>query len=403
METRAFASLDETVFTQLGHAWIRDGFITEDQLVHVLSRTSDQSEQFQSLLQQGIITEAQLLHDLSSVMACPFWNPSQLHEKASGSLSLIGRFPQNILQQWAMLPVGMQGPNLLVAISSWPSQQMFGELQRQVQCQSVTFGFAPRAAILSEINAAFHNPSTIRASVQNVEDSWDDWEPITPPSQAKANPSEEDELMSLAGFDVPTTSSPSLSQASQPSLNKPPAGLGSQASLGEPSQENVDSLLADFLTPDTPFPAVNPSPSQTQAQAPSHSSLEQAQAPGRLNIRSSQSLPSANAPESPSQPRGLDALRQDDSSSILGLDGPRMTDSMSMSALPNPNAPSRNMLIAADIKDVKKARSKNKKGKKNTKRDERQAIAMSWFLTIVRILAIAGVGYLIYLGYQNGI
>lgn len=371
METRAFASLDETVFTQLGHTWMRDGLITEDQLMQVLSQTSDQDEQFRLLLEQGILTESQLLQDLSSVMACPFWSPDELHQKASQALSLIGQFPQETLERLAVLPVQHNGANLLVAIASWPGQAVFSTLQQQIQAQSVTFGFAPRSAILQEIKTAFHHPSTLRASLQEFNDSWDDWEDPT------------------LGVD-----------SSKPKLSEPPKGSPSG------SQENVDSLLADFLTPDTPFPAVGSQASQPNASAgrssQSLSSPSQASSPRLLNIRSSQSLDQADEPRSDSQPRGLDALRQPESNSILGLDGPTSTGSMNISH-GSSSSGSRNILIAADVKEIKKERAKKGKGKKNLKQDERMAVVSAWVMTLVRIIVLAGIGYLIYLGYQNGI
>ncbi|TNE45327.1 MAG: hypothetical protein EP343_27325 [Deltaproteobacteria bacterium] len=368
METRAFASLDETVFTQLGHTWMRDGLITEDQLMQVLSQTSDQDEQFRLLLEQGVLTESQLLRDLSSVMACPFWSPDELHQKASQALSLIGQFPQETLERLAVLPVQRKGAGLLVAIASWPSQEMFATLQRQIQAQSVTFGFAPRSAILQEIKTAYHHPSTLRASLQEFNESWDDWED---PTLAMDN--------------------------SKPKLEEPPKGSLSG------SQENVDALLADFLTPDAPFPGVGSQASQANApavrSAQSLPSQEQASSP-RLNIRSSHSLDQADEPRRGSQPRGLDALRQSDSGSILGLDGPTSTGSMNISQTSSGVS---NMLIAADVKEIKKERAKKGKGKKNLKQDERMAVASAWIMTLVRIVALVGIGYLIYLGYQNGL
>ena len=385
MVTRKIATLQHSIFSELGDAWINDGLVDEGELYNVLASHSESPEQFRALRDQGLLPEETLLQDLAASMACPYWNEEQLRIAVAKEVQLATRFSRSTLERLCVVPIHFKNGGLQVAISSWPTQDIFTTLQSQINAQSVVFGFATRQAIrdvlsyaLAEASNKTQAASTINADL--FDDSWDDWDAV--PS---------------------TSSQQSMSQNSQPSLSQP-------KSQQSPSADgSVDDLLADFLTPNEQLPSASGAYNNrtaTDSFARSLPAVDASPSSPKILSNSSSTL---KAPSNGGSATGLAALEQSRSSqewqstSSGGILGSGSSSLSSIPKGPEISNPSAVGVIGADLMEARQASAKQRKQRNKKKNDRTKASFMAFVTTIFRILIAIIIGYLIYQGYQNGI
>ena len=404
MTTRKIATLQHSIFSELGEAWIKDGLVAEEILYDILSSHVESPDQFEAIREQGVIPEVTLLQDLASSMACPYWDNTSLREAATPQLVLATKIPRNILEDLCVLPISLKDGNLQIAISSWPTQKIFVTLQNQLSAQNVVFGFAERSSILDVLSYALAEVNDRTQAMSSVNsdlfgDSWDDWEEV--PSLAS-----QQEIQTQSQHEIPEPTPKSSSV-----------------------QASVDDLLADFLTPDMELPATSSGVFQSRTSTDSfarslpavdavsaQSSDRLSQSSDRLSPSSSPSIRSAPRILSASSPSletgaatGLAALGSSQSnaewtphaSSSSSLKAHRSSPSLGGPTIsPINQTPS---ILTAEVAEARQENIRKHRTTKKKQRDASSANLMAFVMTIVRLLVIAGIGYLVYLGYQNGI